>query len=293
MAIGTGLALLAGSAISAGVSAGAAKKSAAATGKAANQATELQRDQFNQTTENYAPYLAGGNDAMAAYLFEMGLGPRPMMGGTAPTIETITTPGQGTGGIAYGGQTTNGFTPVGSGQMSDRLNGGGGTTQYKVGGQMFSTLREAEDWASKNKTGGTEYAGYSQSPMAKYLMEQGVDSVQGSAAAQGSLYSGAALEALESNRRTVIGADTADYFSKLFGTANMGMSAAGNQANAGSSYANNVGNLAMGAAQAKGQAYTGAANAIGGFVGDAAGIYGYMQNPMAAYAAPTMGGGGR
>ena len=276
MAIGTGLALLAGSALSAGASSIAAKKSAAATSKAAEDSTGLQREIFNQTTENYAPYLAGGNDAMAAYLFEMGLGPRPMMGGTAPTIETI--PGQ----MQQGGSGAN-----------DRLGGPQGGATYKVGGQTFSTLAEAETWAQANKTGATEYGGYSQSPMAKYLMEQGVDSVQGSAAAQGSLYSGAALDALESNRRTVISADTADYFSKLFGTANMGMSAAGNQAGAGSAYANNVGSLQMGAAQAKGQAYTGAASAISGFVGDAAGIYGYMQNPMAAYAAPTMGGGGK
>jgi hypothetical protein len=284
MPIGSGLALLAGSAISAGVSANAAKKTAAATGKAADQATALQRDIYDRTTENYAPYLAGGNDAMAAYLFEMGLGPRPMMGGTTPTIETITSPMQSVGGVD--GLSSFGGLSNGSGQR-------GGMTQYKVGGQTFSTLKEAEDWAAKNKTGGTEYGGYSTSPMAKYLLEQGVDSVQGSAAAQGGLYSGATLEALEGNRRTVIGADTADYFSKLFGTANMGMAAAGNQAGAGSAYANNVGSLAMGAAQAKGQGYMGAANAISTGIGDMAGIYGYMQNPMAAYAAPTMGGGGR
>lgn len=261
MAIGTGLALLAGSAISAGVTANAAKKSAAATGKAADQATALQRDQFNQTTENYKPYLAGGNDAMAAYLYEMGLGPKPMMGGTAPPIQTT----------------------------GDKKN-----PTFRVGGQNFSTLGEAEKWAASNKTGGTEYGGYSVSPMARYLMDEGVDSVQGAAAAGGNLYSGATLEALEGNRRNVIGADTADYFSKLFGTANMGMSAAGNQAGAGSAYANNVGQLQMNAAQAKGQGYMGAANAISGFIGDAAGAYGYFNNPMAAYAAPTMqGGGGR
>lgn len=280
MAIGTGLALLAGSAISAGVSANAAKKSAAATGKAADQATALQRDIYDQTSQNYAPYLSAGNDAMAAYLYELGLGPKPMMGGTVPTIETI--PGQ----MQQGGSIN------GAGGSSAGSGGRGGST-YKVGGQTFSTLAEAEAWAQANKTGATEYGGYSTSPMAKYLMEQGVDSIQGSAAATGSLYSGAALDALESNRRTVIGADTADYFSKLFGTANMGMAAAGNQAGAGSAYANNVGQLQMNAAQAKGQGYMNTANAISTGIGDMAGIYGYMQNPMAAYAAPTMVGGGK
>ena len=267
---GPALALAGASLATGAIQANAAKKSAAAQGKAADQATALQRDQFDQTTANYKPYLAAGNDAMAAYLYEMGLGPKPMMGGVAPKVETFET-----------------RLPNASGH------GDYAGTGYKVGDQQFTTLAEAEAYADKNRTGATEYGGYSTSPMAKYLMEEGVDSIQGSAAASGSLHSGAALEALEGNRRTVIGADTADYFSKLFGTANMGMAAAGNQAGAGSAYANNVGQLKMNAAAAKGQGYMGAANAISGFVGDAAGIYGYFQNPMAAYAAPTMGGGGK
>lgn len=282
---------LAGASLASGViSAGAAKKSAAATSEAAGEATALQRDIYDQTSENYAPYREAGNDAMAAYRYEMGLGPKPMMGGTRPTIETVTIPGQPTPGLP-GGTTSNGFPQLGG--ASGGLLGGttGGSTQYKVGGQTFSTLGEAEAWADKNKTGGTEYAGYSMSPMARYLMGEGVDSIQGAAAASGGLYSGASLEALESNRRTVVGADTADYLSKLLGTANMGMAASGNQAGAGSAYANNVGNLQMQAAQSKGQGYMGAANAMTGTIGDMAGIYGYMQNPMSAYAAPTMAGG--
>lgn len=281
MAIGTGLAMLAGSAVSAVGSASAAKKAAKATSAAADQATQLQRDIYDQTSANYAPYLNAGNDAMAAYLYEMGIGPRPTFGGTAPSIETFTetTPGSSSGAFL-------GNIPLGT------ASGASSTTKYRVGDQVFSTLSEAEDWANANKTGGTEYQGYSVSPMARYLMEEGVDSVQGAAAAGGGLYSGATLEALEKNRQQVIGADTADYFSKLFGLSNMGMSAAGNQASAGGDYANNVGSLAMTAANAKGKGYMAAGNALSGFLDDAAGIAGYygwgQNNPMAAYASPTM-----
>ena len=51
-------------------------------------------------------------------------------------------------------------------------------------------------------------------------------------------------------------------------------------------------NLAMQAGNAKAQGYMGAANALSGFIGDAAGIAGYygQNNPMAAYASPTMTG---
>lgn len=279
MAIGTGLALLGGAALSGAASASAAKKAAGAQTKAADQATQLQRDIFEQTTENYKPYLSAGNDAMAAYLYEMGLGPKPTFGGTAPTIETV-----------VGRPTIEKYTTGGpSDKQYTKTRTVDGPTTYKVGDKTFSTLSEAEAWADANKTGGTEYGGYTQSPMAKYLMEQGVDSITGSAAASGGLFSGASMEALEKNRQTVIGADTSDYFSKLFGLTNMGLSAAGNQAGAGSAYANNVGNLAMQAGNATAQGYIGAGNAMSGFINDAAGIYGYYQNnPMNAYASPTM-----
>lgn len=279
---GPALALAGGSLASGALSASAAKKAAKAQAAAADQATQLQREQFEQTTANYKPFLDAGKDAMAAYLYEMGLGPKPMIGvGAAPAIETIAgattvTPGVGPNGeqhSAYNTTTT-------------------GPDTYRVNGQDFMTLGEAEAFAESSRAGGTAYGGYSASPMAKYLMEEGSDSIRGLAASSGGLYSGAALEALEGNRKQIVEADTSDYFSKLFGLTNMGMSAAGNQASAGQAYAGNVGNLAMQAAQAKGQGYMGAANAWGSTIGDMAGIYGYFggqqSNPMAAYAAPTM-----
>jgi hypothetical protein len=188
-------------------------------------------------------------------------------------------------GGSSSGDLSGGFNRATSGSAGSKR-----TQKWRVNGQSFSTLAEAEAFAAKNKTGGTEYGGYSQSPMAKYLMEEGVDSIEGSAAAGGGLYSGATLEALEGNRKQVIQADTADYFSKLFGLSNMGMAAAGNQAGAGSQYAGNVGNLQMQSAQAAGQARMQGAQAFNSTLGDMAGLYGYMQGPQAAYSAPTLFG---
>ncbi len=277
---------LAGASLASGVmGANAAKKGAAAQSKAAKDATALQSKIYEETKQNYSPYLTAGNDAMAAYLYEIGLGPRPMMGAVAPAIETFIEPGKSGTALNLPGGIGN---PI-------SIGGGKDVTKYRVNGQVFGTLEEAQKYANANRTGGTEYQGYSVSPMAKYLMEQGVDSIQGSAAAGGGLFSGATLKALEDNRRTVIGADTADYFAKLFGLTNMGMAAAGNQAGAGSSYANNVGNLQMQAGAAKAAGYAGQAQAIGNTIGDMAGIYGYFNSPTAAYSAPTMSGygGGR
>jgi hypothetical protein len=293
MAIGTGLLLAGASLLGGAVSSNAAKDAAEGNQAAANAATNLQRDQYNQTTANYAPYLGAGNQAMAAYLYEMGLGPKPTFGGSTPAIETYyqTRPGTtSSGAINLSNPGSFMSALFGGGMTKSGSTGSTSTPMYRVNGQSFSTLAEAEAFAKANSTGGMEYQGYSQSPMARYLMEEGVDSIEGSAAGQGGLYSGATLEALEGNRKQIIQADTADYFQKLFGLTNMGMSAAGNQAGAGQAYAGNVGNLQMAAANASGQAKQQSAQAWNSTLGDMAGIYGYMQNPMAAYAAPTMGG---
>lgn len=292
MAIGTGL-LLAGASLAGGaMSSKAAKDAAKGQQAAADAATNLQRDQYNQTTANYAPYLNAGNDAMKAYLYEMGLGPKPTFGGSTPAIESYyeTSPAKAGGGVNLSNPNSYMSALFGNGVTKAGSTGVNRTQKFRVNGQSFSTLGEAEAYAKANATGGTEYQGYSTSPMAKYLMQEGVDSIEGSAAAQGGLYSGATLEALEGNRKQIIQADTADYFNKLFGLTGMGMSAAGNQASAGSQYAGNVGNLQMQAANASGQAKQQGAAAWNSTLGDMAGIYGYMQNPMAAYAAPTMTG---
>lgn len=294
MAIGTGLLLAGASVLGGAMSSKAASKAAKGQQAAADAATALQREQYEQTTANYKPYLAGGNDAMAAYLYEMGLGPKPTFGGSTPAVERFYE------NVPMGQGGPQDVVRMGVNSLMNNMMGipqpkaGSGTSRaerFRVNGQTFSTLEEAEAFAKKNATGGTEYQGYSASPMARYLMDEGVDSIEGSAAAAGGLYSGATLEALEGNRKQIIQADTADYFSKMFGLTNMGMAAAGNQANAGSAYAGNVGNLQMGAAAASGQARQQGAAAWNSTLGDMAGIAGYMQgqnNPMAAYASPTM-----
>lgn len=258
-------ALIGGSLASSAIGANAQKKAGQAAAASADAATKLQGKIYDETTQRFAPYLDAGNNALAAVLYEMGIGPKPTFGATAPAIEEV-----------KGGRNPN------------RVTG------FKVGDQSFSTRSAAEEYANANKTGGTEYGGYTESPMAKYLMEKGTDSISGSAAASGGLFSGATLQALEDNRKRVISADTGDYFARLSGLTNMGLSAAGNQASAGANYASNAGQTMMAAGQARAQGALGAGQAFQTGISDMAGIYGYMQggnNPMAAYTAPTLFGG--
>lgn len=279
-------ALVGGSLASSVIGANAAKKAGQAQAAAADAATNLQREIYNDTTERFAPYLGAGNNALAAMLYEMGLGPKPTFGATAPAIEEVTTT---TPRRNVKPQPQVGDSPAFGGILNNKK-GGKTTTTFKVGDKTFETRSAAEEWANANKTGGTEYGGYTQSPMARYLMEQGVDSIEGSAASSGGLFSGATLQALEDNRRRVISADTGDYFARLMGMTNMGLGAAGNQASAGANYASNAGSTMMAAGNARADAALGRGQAFQTGISDMAGIMGFMQgsNPMAAYTSPTL-----
>lgn len=55
----------------------AADNAADAQAKAAERSLQLQRDIFNQTTENFAPYRNAGKQGLNAFLYEMGLAAKP------------------------------------------------------------------------------------------------------------------------------------------------------------------------------------------------------------------------
>lgn len=252
--------MIGGSIGSAAIGASAASKAADAQKSAAKNEVALKKMMFDQTSANLAPYLGAGNNAMAAVLYEMGLGPKPIIGGTAPTI-------------------------------AETKDNKGRVTGYGVGGQTFGTRSAAEEWANKNKTGGTEYEGYKVSPMANYLMEEGTSAIEGGAAGRGGLFSGATLQALEQNRRNTIEMDTDKYFSRLFGIQSSGQNAAAQQGAAASNYANSASDSMRAGAQGAAQGYINQGQAIQTGIGDIAGIAGYFgqqNNPMGAYTAATM-----
>lgn len=283
---------------SSAIGANAAKKAGEAQARSADAATNLQRDIYNETTERYKPYVEAGGNALQAVLYEMGLADRPVFDGTTPEIETFqeTIPGvPGSSGRVPGGSPIPGGRPSGKYEPGDNNTGGTPARtvdKFRVGDRTFETRSAAEEYAAANKTAGREYGGYTESPMFRYMMEKGTDSIQGSAAARGGLFSGATLQALEDNRRELVSADTGQYFARLAGLTDMGLGAAGNQASAGQNFANNAGNSMMAAGQARAQGALGAAQSWQTGISDVAGAYGYFggfgSNPMAAYSAPTL-----
>lgn len=250
----------------------AAGKAADAQASAANDATALQREIYDQTTSNFAPYLGAGNLALQAYMSEMGLGAAPTIGGQAAKIQTITTPGKAaTGGKTFQDDGVRGLiSPGGTG-------GTAASTSYRVNGRDFSTLADAQAYASANPTGGTRYSGYQETPGYQFQMDQGLGAVNALAGARGGLNSGRTMKELQTYGQGLANSTYDSYLNRLSGLTNMGTSAAGNQASAGANYASNAGNAMMQAGNATANGYINSANAITGGISNALGSWQYMQ----------------
>jgi len=132
-------------------------------------------------------------------------------------------------------------------------------------------------------------------PGYQYMLDQSQNAIQGSAAANGGLFSGATLQALQSNATGLASQDYNQGFARhqqiygnqqneyqnrlnaLFNQVNMGQGAAGMQATAGSNYAAGAGQAygAYGDAGAAGAIAQG--NALSGGINNALGAAAYYQ----------------
>lgn len=253
MAIGTAAAILGGSALSA-----VGAKSAAKSQEAAAQNTvQLQEKVYNDQTERLSPYSGAGTSALSAYLYELGLGPAPTIGGTAApnySIEEIR--GKGT------------LQPIKD--TGDGVHMVYGPSTFNVGGQNFDTREAAQAWidSQPQSTGGTAYQGISMSPASQFLLSQGRDAIEAGAAARGGLYSGAALKGLEQYRQNIAMGDRDNQLNRLLGLIQTGQSAAAGQGAAGVNYANSAGNALMQGANAAAAGKIGVGNAINDGIGN-------------------------
>jgi len=194
MAIGTTAAVIGASAVGGLAQAGAARQASRAQRRAARDDLALQERIYEENVERFAPYEAAGQNALNAYLFEMGLGPRPTFGET-------------------------------------------------------------------------EYGGYSMTPGNRAVMQEGLNALEGSAAARGGLYSGATMQALQRAGQEYTNRFQGQYMDRLGGLAASGQNAAGQGAAAATNYGAaasdayaNIGNAASAGAIAQGNALSGAIN---------------------------------
>lgn len=258
----------------------AAKSAARSQEAAANRDIAFQKETRDLIRRDLGVYRTGGDLAQRALDFELGLGNRPMIGGVAPTIETIAgTPAQ-VGGGNYRPSTGSdkGWNPgiIGGGGFTGAGTAGTPTT-YRVNGQTFSTLQDAQAYANANKTGGTEYGGFTKTPGYDFRLQQGQDSLQASAAARGGLNSGAAMRDLLKYGQDYGSNEYGNYLARLGARADTGMSAAQMSGQASQQAAAGVSNALGNIGNAQAAGAIGTANAWTGGMQNLAGLWNYQK----------------
>ena len=269
--------------------ASAAKKAANQQAAAAAQDLAFQRETRDLIFDRTDPFYQSGITAQNALNYELGLGNRPVIGGSAPQIETFQDAapmGQAQGAMPYFGPGKSGeeARQRWQSQGGNMLSAPQGATRYRVGGQTFDTMQDAQAFATANPTGGTEYRGFQATPGYQFALDQGNNNINALAGARGGLNSGRTLEALQNNGIGMANQEYGNYLNRLTGMAGSGQNAAGMQANAATNAASGVSNALSGIGNAQSAGTIGAANGIAGGINNQLALWQYQRG--------TGGGGG-
>ncbi len=233
-----------GTAISAGIGlysaskqAKASKSAASTEAASADRASQVQEDMYNQTRTDQQPWLKSGTAALNNLNWLMGITPQ------ASTSQPGTTPDQYN---FTGGAAESPYTP------EEGLN------------------KDIGAYGSLSKSFGL--SDFYTDPGYQFSLDQGRKSIQASAAANGGLYSGATMKALQTyGQNTAAGqyqtayerynTNQSNLFNRLSGMAGTGQQSAQSLGATGANTANQIGNnlTSAGSAQAAGQ--MGSANA--------------------------------
>lgn len=278
-----------GSAIGAAVSlygssqsANAAKGAGKDATNAANQANALQRYIYDDQRNLNMPALQAGNAARDRYSQLLGLS----TGGTGT--------GAGTQPAAADPNRTNGYYYL---QANPELQGTKWAKDeaslfqhfYKYGARNGAVWGPGQQQATQ-QTGGNSPAltqqqafdAFRNTPGYQFRLDEGRKQLDASAAARGSLNSGATLKALTQYGQGVADQGYTGYMNSLSGLFGGAQQAVSNIGSAGQGYAGQVGNNLMGASQARqqstyaaNQARQNGYNSAAGFLGNWAGNSGW------------------
>ncbi|MGA0588719.1 hypothetical protein ACO2Q2_16570 [Dyella sp. KRB-257] len=132
-----------------------------------------------------------------------------------------------------------------------------------------------------------DYSGFMNSPDYKFALDQGLQGVDRSAAARGSLYAGGHTADVLKFAGGLASQNLGNYRSSLMNLAQMGQGAASNLGSIGTGNAAGIGNNLMSAANAQGAGYINQANSTSNLLGQLAGAYGQYRGQNASSYAPV------
>lgn len=277
-----------------------AKSAADSQADALREGQDVQYQIHRENTEINEPLIGARDNALAALLFESGIGPQPTAT-NALRIDEITDspvyqrePIRATGGRGEGAILG----------YEDVLQEGGGP-RFGVGDRLFDTRAEAQDYID-GQSAGFDYTpidmpdpnldlsneAFRASPGYNWRLQQGQQAIERSAAARGMRNSGNVLkdlmrfgQGMASDERARWVGETTGQFNRSYGAgmdkmnalrglAGLGQQGAQAQIASGNNYANafSQSSAAIGNAQAQGT--YGAGNALAGLVNNGSDIYG-------------------
>lgn len=121
------------------------------------------------------------------------------------------------------------------------------------------------------------YSGFTATPGYDFRLNQGMDALEGSAAARGGLLTGNTLEGIQAYGQDMASREYGNYFNRLAGVMSGGQAAAAGQANAGANYQAGASNALTSIGNAQAAGYIGQANALTGGINNALGAYQYQN----------------
>ncbi|MGR1583367.1 hypothetical protein ACSSNL_18130 [Thalassobius sp. S69A] len=140
-----------------------------------------------------------------------------------------------------------------------------------------SAIRLHGVYAARNATDGVEYGGYTATPGYEFRLSEGLDALEGSAAARGGLFSGNAMQSALQYGQDYASNEYSNYLNRLSGLASSGQNAAGMQGAAAQNYGANAGSALAAAGNASAAGAIGVGNALQGGIQNLVGWNGYQS----------------
>lgn len=256
------VAVAVGATIVGGVTQYASGKAAAKASKqGADRAADVQQYMYDTTREDYAPYREVGSSALSKLAGMYGLAQPSAATDWGTYVRS--NPDIQAGYNALSSREKEQFPSV--------------YDYAKYHYDKYGQFENRKGVTSTASSASEPYGGFETSPGYQFRLDEGIKAIQRSAAARGSLASGATMKSLNNYAQGQASGEYNNYVNSLMNLAGIGSGATSGTASAGSQAAAGIANAYTNAgnAQAAGAINTG--NAINGTVQNLAGAYLYGQ----------------
>ena len=252
------------------IQASAAKKASKQQAESAEQSLDLQREIFETTSANQAPFIEGGQLAQEALLFELGLGDAPTFGGTSEFTVGDRNFDTREAADSFLQSERDRFGRVNAPRPQIEINEkDGGFRILSAAPATFNTSQfgGVDPFGLSvvdNSTAGQTFQGFQESPGFKFAKAQGISAVDASAAAQGGLFSGSTLQALTEFGQGFASQGRGSFLDRLQGLVGAGQSAVGQLGQSAATFGQGAASALAGLGNARSAGTIGVANAFSG-----------------------------